>query len=97
MSLTDADRDTVGYRYLQWVTSPSYESTLTSHEKAIGHDQFAAEFEALPKHLEPHRGWAATMAYLNRRIARRQRGEPVDDWDPPRFGGTDRLSEGERT
>jgi hypothetical protein len=91
MSLTDADRDHVGYRFQQWTLSwtegywPLRE--LSSKQKANGYEQFAVEFESMPIAMEPYVRWGAIMAYLCRRCAKQHRGEPLPEWDPPKMFG----------
>jgi hypothetical protein len=53
---------------------------LTPAQKAHAYDQFAAEFDGLPRGLEPYPGWALTMARLCRRAGGRLRGEAVVEW-----------------
>jgi hypothetical protein len=77
---TSNAQEQVGHRYTRWCLD--VEPTLTAAQKAAAYEAFAVEFEALPPHLEPDGGWAETMAYLCRRIARRHRGEPVGEWEP---------------
>jgi hypothetical protein len=78
--IDDSYRNHVGYRFQYWMLDD--EPELTAAQKAAAYDQFAAEFEALPPHQEPHEGWADGMAYLCRRAARQHRGEPVGEWLP---------------
>jgi hypothetical protein len=75
-----ADDDHVGQRFTRW--GLDVEPRLSAAEKAVAYDAFAVEFESLPPHREPDAGWAEGMAYLCRRIARRHRGDPVEEWVP---------------
>lgn len=77
---THSGHELVGFRYLHW--SYYVEPGLSADQQAQGLETFADEFETLPAHREPYEGWGETMAYLCRRIARRRRGEPVDEWVP---------------
>jgi hypothetical protein len=70
----------VGDRYTRWGLDVA--PKLTAEEKAVVHDAFAVEFDSLPPQYEPHGGWAESMAYMCRRIARHHRGEPVGEWVP---------------
>jgi hypothetical protein len=74
--------DHVGSRFVQWTTYD--EPDLTPAQKARAYDQFVAEFEALPAHLEPYDGWAVTMARFCRSAAGRLRGEPAQGAGPDR-------------
>lgn len=80
MSIESGGGEHVGYRYLRWIHD--VEPELTADQKAMGNEAFAAEFESLPASRDPDDGWAESMAYLCRRIARRHRGEPVGEWLP---------------
>lgn len=70
------EHDHVGHRFLEWTHYD--EPNLGAEAKARGYEAFAAEFDSLPPHQEPIDGWAATMADLCRRIARRHRGQSVN-------------------
>jgi hypothetical protein len=53
-TLVSSRRELVGYRYLRW--SHYVEPSLTAERKAQALDKFGAEFESLPRDLEPYDG-----------------------------------------
>src|SRR5690242_11254824 len=74
------DEDLVGLRYLRW--SKYVEPNLTTAQRAEALDDFATEFDAVPRDLEPFAGWGEFLANSCRRLASRCRGEDPGPWTP---------------
>jgi hypothetical protein len=69
-----------GERYVKWAHYRAHR--LSDAEKADAYEQFAKEFDEFPANLEPYQGWADTMAYCCRRLAKWSRGETPEEWVP---------------
>lgn len=65
-----------GYRFFHWLCHA--EAQLSRAKQAEGYERFARDFESLPLDSEPYEGFAETMAYLCRRLARHRRAEAVE-------------------
>lgn len=70
---SNEDDDLVGLCYLRW--SKYVEPNLTKTQRAEALDDFATEFDAVPRDREPFAGWGEFLANSCRRMASRCRGE----------------------
>jgi hypothetical protein len=76
VSDNDSGHHDIGLRFRLWCMHT--ESGLTPQQKADAYEQWALEFEQVPRRWEPYAGWAAGLADSARRLARHERGEAVD-------------------
>jgi hypothetical protein len=70
----------VGERYVTWANYRAHK--LSDAEKAEAYEQFAKDFDEMPRDREPFPGWADEMAYCCRRLAMWSRGETPEVWVP---------------